>query len=78
MPGTKTDRDVRRLWMALARGNSLNKAEAAGMPVPTARKYKRYGTMPSEMKPDREGERDRIRSRMFGRSSSGRSAMSRV
>lgn len=54
MPGTKSDTDVRRLWDALARGELLPEAaRVAGMSEPTARKYRRCGTMPSEMKPER-------------------------
>jgi len=55
MPEAKSDKDVRRLWMALARGESLvEAARSAGMSLPTARKYQRCGKMPSEMKPERD------------------------
>ena len=55
MPKAKSDKDVRRLWMTLARGESLvEAARSAGMSLPTARKYWRYGKMPSEVKPERD------------------------
>lgn len=51
MPGPKSDKDVCRLWDAFASGATLNEAaKAAGMSLPTARKYWRSGGMPSEMK----------------------------
>ncbi len=55
MPEAKSDRDVRRLWMALGRGRSLvEAARIAGMSLPTARKYWRCGKLPSEMRPQRD------------------------
>jgi hypothetical protein len=40
MPEAKSDKDVRRLWMNLARGKSLvEAARITGMSLPTARKY---------------------------------------
>jgi len=55
MPGRKSDKDVRRLWMTLAHGKSLvEAARSAGMSLPTARKYWRCGEMPSEVKPERD------------------------
>jgi len=54
MPKAKSDKDVRRLWMTLARGKSLvEAARSAGMSLPTARKYWRCGKMPSEIRPQR-------------------------
>ena len=51
----KSDSDVRRLWAALAGGKLLPEAaKIAGMSEPTARKYRRCGTMPSEMKSERD------------------------
>jgi len=55
MPEAKSDKDVRRLWNYLARGVSLVvAAKKAGMSLPTARKYRRCGNMPSEIKPQRD------------------------
>ena len=55
MPEARSDKDVRRLWMALGCGRSLvEAARSAGMSLPTARKYWRCGKMPSEMKPQRD------------------------
>ena len=55
MPAAKSDKEVRRLWMALVRGMSLVKtARRAEMSLPTARKYQRSGSMPSEMKQPRD------------------------
>lgn len=55
MPGPKSDKDVCRLWDAFAHGATLNEAaDAAGMSLPTARKYWRGGGMPSEMKEPRK------------------------
>ena len=54
MPGPKSDGDVCRLWDALGCGMKLDRAAAvAGMSLPTARKYRRNGRMPSEMKEPR-------------------------
>jgi len=54
MPEAKSDKDVRRLWMTLARGKSLvEAARCAGMSMPTARKYWKCGKMPSEIRPQR-------------------------
>ncbi len=54
MPKAKSDKDVRRLWMALVRGKSLvEAARDASMSLPTARKYWRCGKMPGEIKPQR-------------------------
>lgn len=50
MPGRKSDGDVCRLWDALGSGMKLDRAAfAAGMSLPTARKYWSSGKMPSEM-----------------------------
>ena len=55
MPKAKSDKDVRRLWMTLARGRSLVEAARwAGMSLPTARKYWECGQMPSEIRPQRD------------------------
>jgi len=54
MPGPKSDEDVCRLWDALGRRMTLEQAaRAAGMSLPTARKYLRSGRMPSEMQEPR-------------------------
>jgi len=55
MPAAKSDTDVGRLWMGLAREMSLVEAARwAGMSMPTARKYWKCGQMPSEIKPERD------------------------
>ena len=65
MPEAKSDKDVRRLWNYLARGMSLVvAARNAGMSLPTARKYRRCGNMPSEIKPQRNW---RTRKNPFGK-----------
>jgi hypothetical protein len=54
MPEAKSDKDVQRLWMALAWGKPLvGAARIAGMSLPTARKYQKCGKMPSEITPER-------------------------
>ena len=54
MPGRKSDGDVCRLWDALGFGMTLQQAaRVAGMSLPTARKYRRNGRMPSEMQEPR-------------------------
>jgi hypothetical protein len=48
------DRQVMRLWRALASGKSLaQSADKADMDEKTARKYRRLGRLPSEVAPER-------------------------
>jgi hypothetical protein len=48
------DRQVKRLWRALASGKSLaQSADKADMDEKTARKYRRLGRLPSEVAPER-------------------------
>jgi hypothetical protein len=48
------DRQVMRLWRALALGKSLaQSADKADMDEKTARKYRRFGRLPSELAPER-------------------------
>src|SRR5690242_791584 len=50
----KTDREVRRMREARAKGKTQEQAAAhAGMSVRTARKYERLGQLPSQVKPPR-------------------------
>ncbi len=64
MPGAKSDKDVWLLWDLMARGKPFpTAARAANMSLPTARKYRRCGTMPSEMKQPRDW---RTRDNPFG------------
>ena len=49
-----TDRQVKRLWQALALGKTLAQAaDKADMDEKTARKYRRLGKLPSEIAPQR-------------------------
>ena len=49
-----TDRQAKRLWMALSSGKTLaQSADKAGMDEKMARKYRRLGRLPSEVAPER-------------------------
>jgi hypothetical protein len=49
-----TDRQAKRLWMALSSGKTLaHSADQANMDAKTARKYRRLGRLPSEVAPER-------------------------